>query len=537
MAIETIEVKTAVYEGTGAKTLFDITFPYFTSEDIVPYLYIKEENKMVKLPKAEFDLDLEDKKLEYPVASSGLEPLAKGKYLIIIRQTALDQLASSADKSFTSKDIEKALDKLTMITQELADCCSRSIRFNPAHHALSSEKGEFDNSLLDAQTYIDSLNTILASVKDAEARALEAVSRAEKKLEEANTVLDTAQKEVEVAKQSAAEAVSEASKASEANAEAQKALTETKVLAGDVKTGLASKQDKLTAGKNIKIEGRVISAEVPESAFGIDGTTIKRNARNTITAVAVKDEHKGTVMGFWQGTLSEYNAIKDRLPATTIAHIIDDAEVHLNLTEHDFVTNAVLESSLATKQPVGDYATNDALTAGLDSKQPVGDYVDAGEITDLIKAQIPTGVSAFVNDMGYVTESPDFSIYATKESVPTAVEEVLSTKDYASKADIPAVPTKTSELQNDAAFATMTELMDTEMDLRQDMNAKDSELQQQINSHATAISGKQDKFTVGEGLVLSGGNVLYAQKASATAFGTVKLVYTSGTGTLNIITG
>lgn len=529
MAIETIEVKTAVYEGTGSKTLFDITFPYFASEDIVPYLYIKEENKMVKLPKAEFDLDLEDKKLEYPVASSGLEPLAKGKYLIIIRQTALEQLASSANKSFTSKDIEKALDKLTMITQELADCCSRSIRFNPAYHALSSEKGEFDNSLLDAQTYIDSLNTILVSVKDAEARALEAASRAEEKLEEANVTLDTAKKEVEIAKEKAAIAEQEARKAINANAEAQKALTDTKVLAGDVKTGLASKQDKLTAGKNIKIEGRVISADIPDSVFGVDKSTIKKNSNNTISAVAVKDENKGTVMGFWQGTLAEYNAIKNRLPATTIALVTDDAEVHLDLSEHDFVTNAVLESSLATKQPVGDYATNDALTAGLNSKQPAGDYVDAGELTDLIQAQIPTGVSAFINDAGYITENPDLSIYATEESVPVTIEETLATKNYATVSQIPTVPTKLSELENDTGFVSNAEV---------DVDAEIDALRQELAPAINSISTKQDQLIFGTGLSLSENNELSVvlPVASSTGFGTVMLVYTPGTGTLNIIT-
>ena len=526
--IENTLVKSEVFEGTGTKTVFPINFSVAKEEEIVPYLYNKEDNKLTKLAKQEYDIDFEQKTVEYPYPGSSVEPLKKGQYIIILRKTDITQSESSANKSFTSQDIERALDKLTRISQELAECCSRSIKFNPAQ-TINPEN-------LDAQYYIDALNTILLAVQQSEARALVAVERAEQKIEQANTTLETAKREVEVAKQSAAEAVSEARKASKANIEAQKALTETRVLAGDIKTGLASKQDKLTAGKNIKIEGRVISAEVPESVFGVDGSTIKRNANNTITAVAVKDENKGTVMGFWQGTLSEYNAIKDSLPATTIAHIIDDAEVHLNLTEHDFITNAVLESSLATKQPVGDYATNEALTAGLDGKQPVGDYVDAGEITDLIKAQIPTGVSAFVNDMGYVTESPDLSIYATKESVPTTVENILTENEYVTLADIPTIPTKTSELQNDAAFATIGELMDTEMALREDMNAKDSELQQQINANATAISGKQDEFAVGEGLLLSD-NVLYAQKASATAFGVIKLVYTSGTGTLNIITG
>ena len=520
--------KTALYEGNGSTDTFAIKFDFRLDSEVVPYLYNKETKALTRMDKALYVVDMDNSSLVYPDPSLRQDPhsnvplLQEGQYLIIIRQTELSQLEQSVNKSFTSQDIERALDKLTRITQELAECCERSIKFNPAQVVSPDD--------LDAQRYIDVLKESLASAQAAEQRALKAAADAERKIDEANTTLEKAQKEVEVAKKSAAEAASEAKKAVDANADAQNALTETKVLAGDVKTGLSSKQDKLTPGKNIKIEGRVISAEVPESAFGIDGTTIKKNASNTVTAVAVKDENKGTVMGLWQGTLAEYNAIKNSLPATTIAHITDDAEVHLNLTEHDFVTNAVLESSLATKQPVGDYATNDALTSGLDSKQPIGDYVDAGEIADLVKAQIPTGVSAFINDAGYLTESPDVSIYATKESVPVTVEEVLATKDYASKSEIPSVPTKVSELENDKGFVT-----NEDVDVTGQINALRNELLPIIESNTSSIETKQNAISVGEGL-LKTGDIISAQIASATAFGVVKLIYTPGTGTLNIIT-
>lgn len=520
--------KTALYEGNGFTDTFAITFDFCFDSEVVPYLYNKDTNALTRMDNALYVVDMDNSSLVYPDPSLRQDPhsnvplLQEGQYLIIIRQTELSQLEESENKSFTSKDIERALDKLTRITQELAECCDRSIKFNPAQVVSPDD--------LDAQRYIDILKELLASTKAAEQRALRAVEDAERKVDEANTILETAQEEVEVAKQSAAEAVSEAQKAVDANAEAQRALTETKVLAGDVKTGLASKQDKLTPGKNITIEGRVISAVIPETAFGIDNTTIKRNASNTISTVAVKDENKGTVMRFWQGTLAEYNAIKNSLPATTIAYITDDAEVHLNLTEHDFVTNAVLESSLATKQPVGDYATNDDLNAGLDSKQPIGDYVTADELPDLVQAHIPTGVSAFVNDAGYLTEAPDVSIYATKTSVPVTVEEVLSTKDYANKSEIPSVPTKVSELDNDRGFVT-----NEDVDVTGQIDTLRNELLPAIESNASSIATKQNIISVGEGL-LKTGDTISAQIASATAFGVVKLIYTSGTGTLNIIT-
>lgn len=61
------------------------------------------------------------------------------------------------------------------------------------------------------------------------------------------------------------------------------------------------------------------------------------------------------------------------------------------------------------------------------------------DITDYTEPEIPTNVSAFTNDVGYLTEHQ-------------------SLEDYAKKIDIPEVPTKVSELENDAGYVTNSEL-------------------------------------------------------------------------------
>ena len=61
---------------------------------------------------------------------------------------------------------------------------------------------------------------------------------------------------------------------------------------------------------------------------------------------------------------------------------------------------------------------------------------------------VPTNVSAFTNDAGYLTEHQSLDNYYTK----TEVNSSLETK--ADKTDIPTVPTKVSEFTNDAGYLT-----------------------------------------------------------------------------------
>lgn len=83
---------------------------------------------------------------------------------------------------------------------------------------------------------------------------------------------------------------------------------------------------------------------------------------------------------------------------------------------------------------------------------------------------VPTNVSAFTNDAGYLTEHQDISGLATKAELD----------DYALKTEIPVVPTNVSDFVNDAGYLTQ----------HQD------------------ISGKQDKLTAGANISISSDNTI-----------------------------
>ena len=93
---------------------------------------------------------------------------------------------------------------------------------------------------------------------------------------------------------------------------------------------------------------------------------------------------------------------------------------------------------------------------------------DAGYITMDSVPEIPTNVSAFVNDAGYVTESTlttenyitqnDLitNNYVTSADIPTNVSAFTNDAGYITSADVPTVPTNVSAFTNDAGYITST---------------------------------------------------------------------------------
>lgn len=83
---------------------------------------------------------------------------------------------------------------------------------------------------------------------------------------------------------------------------------------------------------------------------------------------------------------------------------------------------------------------------------------------------VPTNVSAFTNDTGYITEHQSLSNYYTKSetyskaevdalvvtppSVPTKTSDLVNDSGFITASDIPSIPSKTSDLTNDSGYIT-----------------------------------------------------------------------------------
>ena len=141
---------------------------------------------------------------------------------------------------------------------------------------------------------------------------------------------------------------------------------------------------------------------------------------------------------------------------------------------NDYMTSA---DAAAAYQPKGEYATaaqlnakqdtiNDLATiiagaaAGATAVQPT-DLSDYAKTADL--PVVPTAVSAFTNDSGYLTNTAlaDYAKTADLPVVPTAVSAFTNDSgyltstalaDYAKTEDLPVVPTAVSAFTNDAGY-------------------------------------------------------------------------------------
>ena len=117
------------------------------------------------------------------------------------------------------------------------------------------------------------------------------------------------------------------------------------------------------------------------------------------------------------------------------------------------VTGKADKSSLATVATSGKYSD-------LSGKPTLGALAAKDKVayaTDITGAPtiptVPTKVSAFENDAGYLTAHQSLDAYATKASLK-AVATSGSYNDLSDKPTIPTVPTKVSAFENDAKYLT-----------------------------------------------------------------------------------
>lgn len=113
---------------------------------------------------------------------------------------------------------------------------------------------------------------------------------------------------------------------------------------------------------------------------------------------------------------------------------------------------------------------------GEDGKDYVLTDADKREIADMISAEagvtiVPTKVSDLENDAGYIT-SDALAGYALEEDIPTVPTKVSDLvndggyitgddlQDYAKKTELPTVPTNVSAFTNDLNYVTYGQLPD-----------------------------------------------------------------------------
>lgn len=220
---------------------------------------------------------------------------------------------------------------------------------------------------------------------------------------------------------------------------------------------IASKQETLTAGKNISIIDNVISAFENHFLLNLDENDTVRQKHiydfirtNLDFYLFCQITYKGDIIVIPVATIEHPETIdlygyyfQDNGVLVVInAILVNNGNMTVKVTEVDLTnkgyTKDEVDEKLATKQgvftPQAPLAFNEdksQLSVDLSGYQPVGDYA--------LKSDIPTKVSELTNDSNFVSEAEVSGDLAGKAD-KTYVDEQLATKqpvgDYATKTEL-----------------------------------------------------------------------------------------------------
>lgn len=344
---------------------------------------------------------------------------------------------------------------------------------------------------------------------------------------------------------------------------------------------IASKQETLTAGKNISIIDNVISAFENRFLLNLDENDPVRQKHiydfirtnldfylfcqitykgDTIVIPVATIEHPETIdlYGYYfqdNGVLVVINAILVNNGNMTVKVTEVDLtnkgctkeEVDAKLEEKQGVftpqaplafngDKTQLSVDLSGYQPVGDYATNDSvneeietlrssLQSKIDTKQDKGDYA--------LKSDIPTKVSELTNDSNFVTEAEVSGDLAGKAD-KTYVDEQLATKqpvgDYATKtelagkADSSVVESLSTQVATNTSDISVIKTKQEEDGNKIDALDKEMATKQDLLVSGTNIKTINGQDILGSGnLDISGGTTDYNQLTNKPQINSVEL--------------
>lgn len=227
----------------------------------------------------------------------------------------------------------------------------------------------------------------------------------------------------------------------------------------DINTALGTKADKLDTYTKTQVDDALALKQDVSSAFSGDYDDLTNKPDLSVYA---ESANLATV-----ATSGSYDDLSDK-PVIPESVTVDAA---LSDTSENPVQNKVVKTAIDTKQDtISDLATiRSGAALGATAYQKPNDGIPASDLASGVIPTVPTNVSAFTNDAGYLTQHQSLSDYYTKSEVNA---------ELASKAD-------KTELPDISTLATKTEL-----------NAKQDAL----------VSGTNIK-TINNESILGGGNI------------------------------
>ena len=145
-----------LYSADGTNKVFNIPFEFINNEDVVLSVKLPTDTDFTKITE-NYLVNKAMATITYPVSGNAL---VADSSVLIERNTPVTQLESSAELHFTSSDVERGLDKITMIAQEVKN---RTDELGDQAHNIEAkipQAASDSNKLVDNETLQAALSSV-----------------------------------------------------------------------------------------------------------------------------------------------------------------------------------------------------------------------------------------------------------------------------------------------------------------------------------------------------------------------------------------
>ena len=388
MSITNTKAK-SVYNANGTTTEWNLGFTYNDTVSNV-HIYIVDAND--NETEVTSNYSIADGVLTYPTTASGLEPLAEGNKLVIVRDTPRTQdIELTSNGKLDGKVLEGGYDKLTLQVQELTEQVNRAVKIPVTEDS--------------ADNFLDPITAITEAKKEALVEIAQATTPAE-------TAKDTAVAKAQVATEQATIATNAATSAkaaqvgaeqAEQNATAQAEKAENAVTAfveglGTAKNavidlGIFDGKTSVTSSRIIEFDKKPIAVSL---RFSDTNKKLWINGTNSTVGIEVIDNtHCNLFYSIASADFVGQNAVKGPFVVQAIIQyaVLDNSATETEMGAVKLSTKVEAEAGTNDTKAMTPLKTKYAIEANATVQTLRNDIDDLGDQVAGIEAKIPADAS------------------------------------------------------------------------------------------------------------------------------------------------
>ena len=452
----------SVYNANGTTTEWNLGFTYDDTVSNV-HIYIVDAND--NETEITSNYSIADGVLTYPTTDSGLEPLAEGNKLVIVRDTPRTQaIELTSNGKLDGKVLEGGYDKLTLQVQELTEQVNRAIKFPVTEDS--------------ADNFLDPITAITEAKKEALVEIAQATTPAE-------TAKDTAVAKAQVATEQATIATNAATSAKAAQVGAEQAEQNATAQAEKAENAVTAFVEGLGISKNAVIDlgtfygktsvtsSRIIEFDKKPVAVSLRFSDTNKklwiNGTNSTVGIEVIDNtHCNLFYSIASADFVGQNAVKGPFVVQAIIQyaVLDNVATETEMGAVQLATKAEAEAGTNDTKAMTPLKTKYAIEANATVQTLRNDIDDLGDQVSEIEAKIPqeasavnqlatkeeinTGLSAkqdTISDLSTIREGAALGATSVQPEDLATVATSGSYNDLADKPTIPSVGNAEIEIQ------------------------------------------------------------------------------------------